>query len=167
MTRPERNKQGTNQADLVPRRNRAGPVAQETPVLATAAFARKGFDDPALVLHWDEIAGPDVARIARPIRFSEGAEGGTLTLKAEPGAALFLQHETRSLCQRINTYLGRSAVVRLRFVHGPLVERTRCAVAVSGSGVIGPGDPSLAFRGPEPLRGALAALARRRNRAAD
>lgn len=166
MTRPERNKQSTAQADAAPRRNRMGPVAKETPALAAAAFVRKGFNDPSLVLHWDEIAGPDVARIARPIRFSEGAEGGTLTLKAEPGAALFLQHETRNLCERINTYLGRPAVSRLRFVHGSLVERNRDVMPVSGTGVIGSGDPSLAFRGPEPLRGALTALARRR-RAAD
>ena len=74
------------------------------------AFVRAGFVDPTLVLRWEEIAGSETAALAQPIKLSEGPSGGVLTLKAEPGAALFLQHESRSLCERINAYLGRPAV---------------------------------------------------------
>ena len=105
------------------RRNWISPVAPDATSMAHTAFARAGFLDPTLVLRWEEIAGPETARLAVPIRFSEGPHGGVLTLKAEPGAALFLQHETRPLCERINGYLGRPAVARLKFVQGALASR--------------------------------------------
>ena len=62
--------------------------------------------------------GPDIARFAEPLKLSEGPSGGTLTLRAEPAAAVFMQHQTRALCERINAFLGRPAVARLRFVDG-------------------------------------------------
>ena len=49
-----------------PRRSRAMPT-----LAGRAAFARAGFSDPTLVLRWAEIAGPEIARIARPLKFSE------------------------------------------------------------------------------------------------
>lgn len=167
MAQSGSNKQSGSEAGDVPRRNRAGPVVQDARALVASAFARKGFGDPALVLHWDEIVGPEVARLARPLRLTEGADGGTLTLKAEPGASLFLQHETRSLCERINTYLGRPAVNRLRFVHGPLAGRRSGPALPSRSGTMPAGDPALAFHGADGLREALLALARRRSNSPD
>src|SRR5689334_24352128 len=106
------------------RRARAEAVGRDASIAARAAFVRAGFLDPTLVLRWTEIAGAETARIARPLRLSEGASGGVLTLRAEPAAAsggvltlraepaaaLFLQHESRALCERINGYLGRAAV---------------------------------------------------------
>ena len=148
----------------LPRRGRAGAVARDTPALSAAAFARKGFSDPALVLRWAEIAGPEVARLARPLKLSEGPNGGVLTLKAEPGASLFLSHETRSLCARINAYLGRPAVTRLRFVQGPLAARPVRRAVLRPSPSVPARDPVLAFRGAEGLREALASLARWRSR---
>jgi hypothetical protein len=141
------------------RRGRAAPVGGDAGSIAAQAFSRMGFIDPALVLRWREIAGPAVARLCQPLRFSEGPGGGTLTLKALPGAALFLGHETRALTARINQYLGRPAVARLRFVQGaflpprpaPVLRRPAASVA---------GDPANAWRGPETLKTALLALAR-------
>ncbi len=145
-----------------PRRNRSQPIGREAGSLGAAALARVGFRDPTLVLRWDEIAGPDVARIARPIKLSEGASGGTLTLRAEPGAALFLQHESRVLCERINGYLGRDAVTKLRFVQGPLAPKTIHRPVVRRAAEVPPGDPALQYKGPESLREALLNLARAR-----
>lgn len=142
-----------------PRRNRTEPVAREVGSAAASAFARAGFGDPTLVLRWDEIVGPEVARIARPLRLSEGASGGVLTLKAEPAASLFLQHETRALCDRINAYLGRPAVSRLRFVQGPLAARAVRAASPAPPAA-SPGDPARQFRGTEGLQTALLELAR-------
>ena len=147
-----------------PRRNRSEPVAREATAAAAAAFTRAGFADPTLVLRWDEIAGPDVARIARPLKLTEGAGGGILTLKAEPAASLFLQHETRALAARINAYLGRNAVAKLRFVQGPLAPRPMPASPRLRPGPLPPADPALAYRGPDRLKSALMALARSRRR---
>ncbi|HWU54643.1 MAG TPA: DUF721 domain-containing protein, partial [Rhizomicrobium sp.] len=127
------------------------------------AFVRAGFSDPALVLRWSEIAGPAVARLAQPVKFSQGPTGGTLTLRAAPGAALFLSHEKRSLCERINAYLGHQAVVQVKFVQGaPLPRRPSAAPPQKALGDLPPGDPSRRYLGPEGLAKALQALARRR-----
>jgi hypothetical protein len=114
------------------------------------------------VLRWPDIAGAEVARLCQPVKLGEGAAGGVLTLKSEPGAALFLQHESRALLERINRWLGREAVARLRFVQGPLATRPKPRRSPYPSAEIGPGDPALAYEGPEPVREALIKLARRR-----
>jgi hypothetical protein len=142
------------------RRNRAAAIARDASGAAGGAFSRMGFTDPALVLRWREIAGPEVARLCQPLRFSEGPRGGTLTLKALPGAALFLGHETRALTDRINRYLGRPAVARLKFVQGgflpppPTPVPRRPAPGTTGT------DPANGWRGPDSLKAALIALAR-------
>jgi len=145
-----------------PRRNRTEPIGREANAAAMAAFTRAGFRDPTLILRWDEIAGAEVARLARPIKLSDGPSGGTLTLKAEPGASLFLQHETRPLCERINAYLGRPAVSRLRFVQGPLAARPIHRPRPKLTAAPPPDDPALTFKGSESLQNALIRLARAR-----
>jgi hypothetical protein len=133
-------------------------VAGDIGMAGGAAFARAGFTDPSLVLRWTEIAGPEIARIARPLKFSES--GGVLTLLAEPGAALFLGHDARALAGRINAYLGRNAVTRVKFVQGalspipPPPEPPKPALAARS------GDPVHNYRGPETLKNALQSLAR-------
>jgi hypothetical protein len=146
------------------RRNWAAPIAQDSRNAAQTAFLRAGFADPTIPLHWDEIAGAETARLATPIRFTEGPNGGVLTLKSEPGSALFLHHETRSLTERINAYLGRPAVTRLRFVQGPIAKReVRRPLRVSQAPVPA-GDPANAFKGPESVHAALLKLAQARLR---
>lgn len=127
------------------------------------AFARAGFRDPSLVLRWNEIAGAEVARIAQPLKYSESAAGGTLTLRAAPGAALFLGHEKRALCERINAYLGRAAVSQLKFSQGPLLPRSPGPKPEKACGPLPAADPSRRYQGPEGLARALQALAKRRS----
>ena len=144
------------------RHNRVMPVGSDVSRAAASAFVRAGFTDPTLVLRWSEIAGPEVARLAQPLKFSESPSGGTLTLRAAPGAALFLAHEKRTLCERINAYLGRPAVAQLKFSQGaPLAPRPP-APKQKPLGPLPPGDPSRRYQGPEGLAKALQALARRR-----
>ncbi len=102
----------------IPRRGRADAAGHDALGHASGALGKAGFADMSLVLRWREIAGPELARIAIPSRFQEGPEGATLSLRCEPGAALFLQHQTRPLIERLNSYLGPGRVVRLRFVPG-------------------------------------------------
>jgi hypothetical protein len=142
-----------------PRRNWAAAIALDARAAADAALARSGFSDPTILLHWEEIAGAETARFARPIRFSEGASGGVLTLKSEPGAGLFLQHDTRALTERINTYLGREAVTRLRFVQGPLVRREPPPPRRKPPSPAPANDPAHSFAGPDSVRAALIRLA--------
>ena len=144
------------------RHNRIRVVGADAGVAATTAFVRAGFSDPTLVLRWSEIAGPEVARLAQPLKFSDGPSGGTLTLRAVPGAALFLSHEKRALCERINAYLGRPAVSQLKFSQGAPLPRTPAPTPEKAAGPLPPDDPSRRYQGPEGLARALQALARRR-----
>ena len=144
------------------RRNWSSDVGGDATLAARTAFARAGFSDPTLVLRWTQIAGPDTARLARPIKLSESAAGGVLTLKAEPAAALFLQHDSRALCARINAYLGRVAVVRLRFVQGALALPPPPPPRRPNPIEPPPGDPARRWQGPPNLGLALLNLARQR-----
>jgi len=144
------------------RRNRPNAIGMDAKTAAAFAFVRAGFTDPALVLRWSEIAGPAVARLAQPVKLSQGPSGGTLTLRAAPGAALFLSHEKRSLCERINAYLGHQAVVQLKFVQGAPLARAPAPTPQKALGALPPTDPSRRYQGPEGLAKALQALARRR-----
>ena len=155
------------QEELPKRRGWIGEVGGDVTLAARTAFTRAGFADPSLVLRWREIAGPETARLARPIRLSDSASGGILTLKAEPAAALFLQHESRALCARINSYLGRVAVVRLRFVQGPLAEGVPPPPKRPKPAEPAPSDPARRWQGPTDLGHALLSLARYRGRGAD
>jgi hypothetical protein len=161
MAQSDRNKQG-EAGTPPPRRGRSAPVADDSSGLAASAFSRKGFTDPTLVLRWSEIVGPEVARIALPVRLQDGPSGGTLTLKAEPGAAVFLQHETPALCDRINTYLGRPAVAKLRFLQAPLAKRP-AARALRRPARPSASDPATALNGAPALREALLSLSRWRS----
>jgi hypothetical protein len=149
------------QPDLPPTRHaRTVAVGTDASLAARAAFVRA---DPTLILRWAEIAGTETARLARPVKLSETPSGGVLTLKAEPAAALFLQHESRTLCARINAYLGRTAITKLRFVQSslaspPMPPAPRKAKEPSAS------DPARRWCGPEPLGLALLGLAGRRAR---
>ncbi len=147
-----------------PRRGRAGEVGGDVTLAARSAFVRAGFADPTLVLRWKEIAGAQTARLARPIKLSESAGGGVLTLKAEPAAALFLQHDSRALCARINSYLGRVAVARLRFVQGPLLAPLPAPPPRPKPVDPPPADPARRWQGPPNLGQALLDLARQRTR---
>jgi hypothetical protein len=144
------------------RRNRTEAVGRSAAPIGSGLFARAGFRDPTLVLRWAEIAGPEVARLCQPVRLTPGTTGGVLTLKAEPGAALFLQHESRELCARINRYLGAEAVSRVKFIQGPLAVRSKPAPRLHVPGEVGRDDPALAYEGPNGLREALLKLAQAR-----
>jgi hypothetical protein len=144
-----------------PRRGRAFAVGGDAGQAAHAAFARAGFEDPALVLRWTEIAGPDISRIARPLRFQE--KTGILTLLAEPGAALFLGHDSRHLAARINAYLGRPAVTKVKFVQGAVSQPPRPPKPAKPGTEPGNDDPVHKYRGPEALKTALKSLSRWRS----
>ena len=144
------------------RRNRTEAVTRGAAPLTADVFARAGFRDPTMVLRWPEIAGFQVAQVCQPLKLSEGPNGGVLTLKAEPGAAVFLHHESRALCARINAFLGRPAIGRLRFVEGPLPRRPGPRPRRPMPDSVPLADPVLGFDGPETVREALLKLARRR-----
>ncbi len=87
---------------------------------ASNIFLHAGFRDPGFLIHWPAIAGPHIARLAQPVKWQESSAGAVLTLRCEPAAAVLLQHETRSIVEKCNAYLGPGRIARLKLIPGAL-----------------------------------------------
>ncbi len=81
----------------------------------TAGQAR-GFAVARLLTRWEEIAGTDIARVARPVEISygRGGLGATLVLLTKGANAPMLQMQEAALRERINACYGYAAISRIR-----------------------------------------------------
>src|SRR6202042_802197 len=96
------------------------------------AYARQGFAARELVTRWAEIAGAEVAAHSEPLKLQwprpvEGQpqEPATLILRVEGPMALEIQHKSAVILERVNRFLGWSAVGRLALRQAPLSRRDR------------------------------------------
>jgi hypothetical protein len=99
-------------------------IAATVPKVTRRALGRRGFAEGGLASDWTAIVGAELAERCIPERLAHarraGGEGGTLTLRVEPGFATELQHLAPLLMDRINGHLGYRAVGRLKLRHaGP------------------------------------------------
>ena len=115
--------------------SRPGPIsAKPLSVLLSDvfsdAYARQGFAARELVTRWAEIAGPEIAVHAEPLKIQwprpvEGQpqEPATLVLRVDGPMALEIQHGSDVILQRVNRFLGWNAVGRLALRQAPLSRR--------------------------------------------
>jgi hypothetical protein len=82
------------------------------------------------VLRWAEIAGPEIAAHAEPIRIQwprpvegEDTRTATLILRVDGPMALEIQHSADLILQRVNRFLGWNAVGKLALRQAPLSRR--------------------------------------------
>ena len=80
-----------------------------------------------LTERWPEIAGERLARLARPVRLTQGRDGGVLTLLARGPAATLVQAESGRIIERANFYCGAAVVARVKVQQGPLHDRPAAA----------------------------------------
>jgi len=109
--------------DLARSTRRPGPrpLSAEVPAITRAALGRKGFAEAGLLIHWQDIAGGELARMSQPVKIQFGRAsktGGTLTLRCGGAAALEIQHLAPVILERINAYLGHGAITRLKIEQG-------------------------------------------------
>jgi hypothetical protein len=97
-------------------------------------FARQGFASRELVTRWAEIAGPEIAMHAQPLKIQwprpvEGQppEPATLVLRVEGPMALEIQHTSDVILGRVNRFFGWNAVGRLALRQAPLSRPPRRA----------------------------------------
>src|SRR5437773_1081027 len=73
-------------------------------------IAKRGFAAADLLGAWPEIVGPRYADCTQPEHIGWDRAGtdpaGILTLRVEGPKAIYLQHETGEIIQRINGFLG-------------------------------------------------------------
>ena len=80
------------------------------------AGASRGFAVSRLLTHWPEIAGADIAAIARPVEvgYGRGGFGATLTLLTTGAHAPMLEMQKERLRERVNAVYGYAAISRIR-----------------------------------------------------
>ena len=96
------------------------------------AYAKQGFAARELVTRWAQIAGPEIAAHAEPLKMQwprpvEGQpqEPATLVLRVEGPMALEIQHSAHVILERVNRFFGWSAVGKLAFRQAPLARVRR------------------------------------------
>src|SRR6056297_3507131 len=91
---------------------RAGSLL--APQIRTASETR-GFAVSRLLTHWAEIAGEEIARVARPVEMSYGRGfGATLTLLTTGAFAPIVDMQRERLREKVNAVYGYNAVSRIR-----------------------------------------------------
>lgn len=80
------------------------------------ASETRGFAVSRVLTHWAEIAGEEIAAIARPVEVSYGRQGlgATLTVLTTGAQAPMLEMQKDSLRQRVNAAYGYNAIARIR-----------------------------------------------------
>src|SRR4030088_3011773 len=111
---------------------RAKPLSVLLSDVFSDAYAKQGFAARELVTRWSEIAGPEISAHSEPLKIQwprpvEGqpSEPATLVLRVEGPMALEIQHASDVILQRVNRFLGWSAVGRLALRQAPLSRRDR------------------------------------------
>lgn len=80
------------------------------------ASETRGFAQSRLLTHWDEVAGMDIASIARPVEVKYGRQGfgATLTLLTTGANAPILEMQKEQIRAKVNTVYGYNAISRVR-----------------------------------------------------
>lgn len=83
--------------------------------IRTASESR-GFAVSRLLTHWPEIAGEDIAGIARPVNVSygRGGFGATLTVLTTGAQAPMLEMQKEKLRVKVNAVYGYNAIARVK-----------------------------------------------------
>lgn len=76
----------------------------------------RGFAVSRLLTHWAEIAGPEIAEIARPVNigYGRGGFGATLTVLTTGAQAPMLEMQKERLREKVNAVYGYNAISRVR-----------------------------------------------------
>lgn len=131
-----------------------------------AAASRRGYADARLKALWPEIAGPEIAAVAAPVKLTpaRGPAGGLLTLGVQGANGPQVQMLLPLIRDRVNAALGPGAVGRVRitqatgFAEPPAAFARPSAPAPAAADISGLAAP-LSSIGDDELRAALETLA--------
>ena len=76
----------------------------------------RGFSVARVLTHWDEIVGPDTAKVSRPVNVSYGRKGigATLTILTTGSYGPILQAQLPLIRDKVNACYGYNAIARIR-----------------------------------------------------
>lgn len=80
------------------------------------ATEQRGFAETRLLTHWEDIAGPEIAGMARPVsvKYARGSYGATLTLLTTGANAPILKMQEIAIRERVNACYGYNAISKIR-----------------------------------------------------
>ncbi|MEI9905792.1 MAG: DciA family protein [Asticcacaulis sp.] len=110
---------------------RTGPTVQKQvqPLLKSLQAKFEAADDGAGKLkgRWPEIVGESLSKLCEPVRVIKGraGTGGSLEIRVGGAYAPLIQHQSATLLDRINLYLGAGHITRLRLIQAPLTQASR------------------------------------------
>lgn len=129
------------------------------------SFARQGFASAELITRWADIVGAEIAAHSEPMKVlwprpiaDEQPEAATLVLRVEGPAAIEIQHLANVICERVNRFLGWSAIGRIALRQAPLRRSERRPVPVPDAAGTARLAATLSEVADESLREALARL---------
>ncbi|MEM7499014.1 MAG: DUF721 domain-containing protein [Pseudomonadota bacterium] len=152
------------------RRRKSGfvPAGGSVSTLIGRAAERQGFADAAVLLRWEEIMGPALAPLCRPLRMSHGRGRDltrTLVVAAEGAVALEVEHRAPQIIERVNACFGYRHVTRLRVTQAGAIgaQGSRAAGIPSAAHAAAAGfaEPDAPFEHRSPAKPAAGAIRRR------
>ena len=104
------------------------PVSDLATAILDPILRKRAGISIGLVQSWEEIAGPRLAGHSRPEKIQwprrmhedDPFEPAVLVIACEGMAALHLQHETSEIINRVNAFLGFTAISRIRILQKPV-----------------------------------------------
>jgi len=104
-------------------------LSQTINKLTKSMLGRHGLTKGTMLTKWVDIIGEAMAEHTSPEKIvfaRDGVSGGTLHLRCSSGAhATQLQHQEPQILDRINTFFGYQAIVRIKLIQAPLPHKTR------------------------------------------
>lgn len=98
--------------------------------------AKRGFATADLISAWADIVGPRYATTTMPEKITwprrdqaKAPSGATLVIRVDAGMAIYLQHETSVVLDRINGFLGFGAVSQLKIIQGVVASPRKVVTA--------------------------------------
>ncbi|MBI1170812.1 DUF721 domain-containing protein [bacterium] len=121
------------------------PAAQLLTQRIRAAGEQRGFAVARLLTHWDEIAGPDAAKVTQPVKIHYGREGlgATLTLLVASSHAPMVQMTLPRLKDRVNAAYGYAAITRIVLTQTAPTGFAEGQTPFSGKPAVKAPDPAL------------------------
>ena len=77
----------------------------------------RGFAQARLLTHWEEVVGPDIAKMTRPVTvsFAKGGFGATLVVLTTGAYAPMVSMQAETIRNRANAVYGYNAIARVKF----------------------------------------------------
>jgi hypothetical protein len=116
-------------------RTKAKQVSELLTGVLSDVLARRSGMTLDLLASWENIVGPDYAdwtmpeKITWPRRADDGDpfKPGGLIVACDGAKAVFFQHETIQILERVNHFFGYQAIDRIRIVQKPVQRQKRSA----------------------------------------